>query len=219
MNGPVLDNKQASGLRIFILDSVAGNCICRSPVLLETHKQNWSRQVKSMKTKVTTLHKAVNNQPVDAAPFYSCYWLDPFHSSRCHTATTNQSPLPRSTTPPKADVGGNVLTPTSCVQRSDQAQSVLTTTDLLKFWDRSICLLRKKLQQLAGHYFYFGGGGLGWGWGLSALVIQVCTIHLCVCVWGGGGVGRVRAGNSVSVRVFVFRVRVCFILLCMTMYE
>ena len=41
---------------------------------------------------------------------------------------------------------------------------------------------------------------------------------MCVC-GGRGGVGRVRAGNSVSVRVFVFRVRVCFILLCMTMYE
>ena len=49
MNAPVLDNKQASGLRIFILDSVAGNCICHSPVHLETHRQNWSGHVNKNK--------------------------------------------------------------------------------------------------------------------------------------------------------------------------
>ena len=89
----------------------------------------------------------------------------------------------------KADVGGNVLTLTLCVLRSDRAQSVWMPTDFIKFPVHSVHLLRKKLWHLAGrhHFFFFFWGwvgcevGWGWGGGLFTLVIQVCTIHLCVC--------------------------------------
>ena len=51
----------------------------------------------------------------------------------------------------KVDVGGNMLTLTTCVLRSDQVESFWMPTDLVKFHIHSLHLLRKKLQHQAGH--------------------------------------------------------------------
>ena len=55
-----------------------------------------------------------------------------FRLSRCRSATTTQSGLQSSATPRKRRLeGGNVLTLTSCVLRSDRAESVWMPTDLI----------------------------------------------------------------------------------------
>ena len=74
----------------------------------------------------------------------------------------------------KVDVGGNVLTLTLCLLRSDRTESFWMPTDLVIFHVHSLCVLRKKLQHLAGHCCYFlyifsspgePGGDGGWGGG------------------------------------------------------
>ena len=123
--------------------------------------------------------------------------IDPFHLSRCHTATTNQSQLQSSTTPPKRTWGGTCWH-WLCVLRSDQTESVWMPTDLVKFLVHSICLLRKKLQHLAGrchYYFYFFrvrqvSGRRG---AICTCNPEVRAIHMYVCVLGRRGGGGMHA--------------------------
>ena len=57
----------------------------------------------------------------------------------------------------KADIQGNVQTLTLCVLIFDKTESFLMPTDLITFLIHLICLLRKKLQHLAGccHYYLY----------------------------------------------------------------
>ena len=106
-----------------------------------------------------------------------------------------------------ADVGGNVLTLSSCVLRSEWTESVWMP---VAFPVHSIRSLRKRLRHLAGrcHYFFFlitlkkiqvsrvGGGGF------CPHLRSTCALSAYACVLGGGG-GCVRACVTLWVCVCV----------------
>ena len=158
--------------------------------------------------------------------------IDPFHLSRCCTATTDQTTT-KFYNSSKADVGGVVQTLTLCVLRSDWTDSVWMPTNLVKFLVHSIHLLRKKLRHLADCCCYFLSNvfslwvsrfGVGGWWLLSTLAIQVRVIHLCVCVQcvcvqcvhartGAHVCVHACMQATVSARVFVFQrvsISLCF---------
>ena len=74
--------------------------------------------------------------------------------SLSHSDTQSESTT-KSYNSSKADVGGNVLTLTSCVLRSDRTESVwMPGTDLVTFLVHSIRLLRKNLRHLTVSIIY-----------------------------------------------------------------
>ena len=105
----------------------------------------------------------------------------------------------------KVDVGGNMLTLTSCLLRSDRVESFWMPTDLAKFPVHSICLLRKKLRHLAGSCYYFFKilGWTRWGGGYphlrSKCMLSAYTCGACACTC-------MHASVSVGARVLYFSV-------------
>ena len=164
--------------------------------------------------------------------------IDPFHLSRCCTATTDQTTT-KFYNSSKADVGGVVQTLTLCVLRSDWTDSVWMPTNLVKFLVHSIHLLRKKLRHLADCCCYFLSNVFSlWvsRFGVGGVVVAihtcdpsardppmcvcsvcVCSVcactHRCTCVCA-----CMHAGNCECESVCVSAC-VNFTLLCMTKYE
>ena len=86
----------------------------------------------------------------------------------------------------KVDIGGNVLTLTLSVPRSDRTESVWMPTDLVKFLVHSIHLLRKKLWHLTiiVIFIFFWVNRFGGGEGCYPHLRSKCVwyAYVCVCV-------------------------------------